>query len=108
VVAPFASDVRIGPVTETDVAEPTRELTDREREILTFERHWWRFGAAKDAAVRHRFGLGVADYYQVLNAVIDHAGALAHDPLLVRRLRRQRIARREQRSARRLGLVTDG
>ena len=104
----LAGDVRIGPVTDLDLPERAPQLTDQEREILTFERHWWRFGAAKDTAVKHRFGLSVTDYYRALNAVIDHAGAIAHDPLLVRRLRRQRRARREQRSARRVGLQTDG
>jgi hypothetical protein len=42
-------------------------------------------------------------YYQVLNALIDRADALAEDPLLVRRLRRLRAERQRVRSARRLG-----
>ena len=28
------------------------ELSPREREILTFEREWWKYADAKDAAVR--------------------------------------------------------
>jgi hypothetical protein len=79
-------------------------LSDRDREILTFEREWWRYAGAKESAVRDRFGLSTAAYYQALNAIIDRADALAHDPLLVRRLRRMRFTRQRQRSARRLGL----
>jgi hypothetical protein len=43
-------------------------------------------------------------YYQVLNALIDREAALAHDPLLVKRLRRLRMSRQRARSARRLGI----
>lgn len=47
-------------------------------------------------------------YYQVLNALIDSPVALAHDPMLVKRLRRQRATRQRARSARRLGLQPQG
>jgi hypothetical protein len=78
-------------------------LPAREREVLAFERQWWRFPGAKEAAIRERFGLSATRYYQVLNSVIDRPEALAADPLLVRRLRRMRSARHRQRSARTLG-----
>ena len=43
-------------------------------------------------------------YYQVLNALIDDPAALAHDPMLIKRLRRMRSSRQRARtSARRLG-----
>ena len=79
------------------------ELSEREREILAFERGWWQHAGAKDAAVHERLGMSTADYYRALNAVIDRPEALAHDPLLVRRLRRMRLTRQRDRSARRLG-----
>jgi hypothetical protein len=79
------------------------ELSPRERDILTFERDWWRYAEAKDAAIRQRLGLTSAEYYQALTAIIDQPGALAHDPLLVRRLRRQRLTRQRQRQQGRLG-----
>ena len=41
-------------------------------------------------------------YYRFLNALLDRPEALAHDPLLVKRLRRLRMARQRQRSMRRL------
>ena len=79
------------------------ELSPRERAILTFEREWWKHAEAKDSAVRARLGLTPEEYYRALTAIIDQPGALAHDPLLVRRLRRQRLARQRQRQARRVG-----
>jgi len=66
------------------------ELTDREREILAFERQWWRFAGAKEQAIRELFGLSATRYYQVLNALIDRPAALTADPMLVKRLRRLR------------------
>ena len=42
-------------------------------------------------------------YYQVLNALVDRPEALAADPMLVKRLRRQRARRQKAKAARRLG-----
>nr|WP_143762298.1 DUF3263 domain-containing protein [Isoptericola variabilis] len=78
------------------------ELSDRDREILAFERQWWKYAGAKEQAVRELFGLSPTRYYQVLNALIDSPAALAHDPMLVKRLRRMRATRQRARSARRL------
>ena len=78
-------------------------LSDRDREILDFERQWWKYAGAKETAVREQFDMSATRYYQVLNALIDRPEALVVDPLLVRRLRRLRAARQRQRSARRLG-----
>jgi hypothetical protein len=79
-------------------------LTRREREILAFERQWWKYAGAKEQAVRDLFDMSATRYYQVLNALIDRPDALAHDPMLVKRLRRLRSARQRARSARRLGI----
>ncbi len=59
---------------------------------------------AKEEAIRRRFGIGPTAYYQLLSRLIDDPAALAHDPMLVKRLQRQRAARRRQRASRRLGL----
>jgi hypothetical protein len=77
------------------------ELSDQDREILAFEREWWRQATAKDAAARERFGLEPTDYYRTLSRLIDRDEAMAHDPLLVRRLRRRRATRRRERASRR-------
>ena len=81
----------------------TPGLSDRDREILEFERQWWKYAGAKEQAVRDKFDMSSTRYYQVLNALIDRPESLAFDPLLVRRLRRLRAARQRARSARRLG-----
>ena len=79
-------------------------LPRRDREILTFERQWWKYAGAKEQAIRELFDMSATRYYQVLNALIDTPAALAADPLLVKRLRRLRATRQRQRSARRLGI----
>ncbi|MEX0426559.1 DUF3263 domain-containing protein [Nocardioides sp. DS6] len=84
-------------------AEGASRLSERDQQILDFERNWWKYAGAKEAAVREKFGMSATRYYQVLNALIDRPEALEEDPLLVRRLRRLRAARQRQRSARRLG-----
>jgi Protein of unknown function (DUF3263) len=78
-------------------------LSERDREILDFERQWWKYAGAKETAIRESFEMSATRYYQVLNALIDRPEALADDPLLVRRLRRMRAERQRVRSARRLG-----
>jgi len=78
-------------------------LSERDREILNFERQWWKYAGAKEQAVREKFDMSSTRYYQVLNNLIDRPEAIAFDPLLVRRLRRLRAARQRARSARRLG-----
>ena len=83
--------------------ETAAGLSQRDREILEFERHWWKYAGAKEQAVRENFDMSSTRYYQVLNALIDRPEALEADPLLVRRLRRLRASRQRQRSARRLG-----
>ena len=77
------------------------ELSEREREILAFERDWWRSTTAKDRGARELFGLEPADYYRTLSGLIDLDEAMEHDPLLVRRLRRLRATRQRERAARR-------
>lgn len=86
-----------------DPPERPADLTSREREMLAFERQWWRRPGAKEAAIRDRFGLAPTRYYQLLNTLVDQPAALAADPLLVRRLRRLRAARGQRRSSRFLG-----
>jgi hypothetical protein len=87
-----------------DRDDPDPGLTGREREILAFERQWFRFAGAKGHAVRELFGLSDTRYYQILNALIDRPEALAYDPMLVKRLRRVRESRQRARSAGRMGM----
>ncbi|GIF11138.1 uncharacterized protein DUF3263 [Actinoplanes teichomyceticus] len=75
----------------------TPGLTERDREILAFEARWWKHAGAKEQAVRDTFGLSSTRYYQLLNALLDNPAALAHDPVLIGRLRRLRSARARTR-----------
>jgi hypothetical protein len=79
------------------------DLDARGRQILDFEREWWRYAGAKEQAVRERFDLSPTRYYQLLNRVIDDEQAVRYDPMLVKRLRRLRASRQRQRAAKRLG-----
>jgi len=83
---------------------PMRELSDRDREIIAFERQWWKYAGAKEQAIRELFDMSATRYYQVLNLLIDSPIALAADPMLIKRLRRLRATRQRARSARRLGV----
>ena len=85
-------------------SSPLRELSDRDREIIAFERQWWKYAGAKEQAIRELFDMSATRYYQVLNALIDSPIALEADPMLIKRLRRLRSTRQRARSARRLGV----
>jgi len=74
-------------------------LTERERALLDFEAAWWRSRSPKADQIRTQFGLSTPRYYQIINALIDRPEALAHDPVLVQRLRRLREQRRAARSS---------
>ena len=76
------------------------DLGDREVAILACERTWWRHAGAKEEAIREEFGMSAARYYQLLGALLDSPAALAHDPMLVKRLQRLRDARVARRVAR--------
>lgn len=89
--------------TRDAVDEHLTTLSERDQQILAFERQWWKYAGAKEQAVRELFDLSATRYYQVLNALLDDPAALAADPMLVKRLRRLRDSRQRARSARRLG-----
>ena len=73
------------------------DLTERERTLLEFEGNWWTLDDAKDELIRARFSCSLDEYYQELNRLLEVPAALAHDPLVVRRLLRLRDRRRRAR-----------
>jgi hypothetical protein len=79
-------------------------LTQRAKEILAFEREWFKTPGSKERVVKERFGVSATRYYQILNSLIDSPEAAEHDPMLVKRLQKMREARKRQRAARRLGV----
>jgi hypothetical protein len=77
-------------------------LDDRARDVLDLERRWVVSGGSKARLIRQRLGMSPTRYHQVLVRAIDSPEALAYDPMLVRRLRRLREARRAARRPRTL------
>jgi hypothetical protein len=75
-------------------------LGDRDRTLLAFESRWAAHTGAKEEAIRGELDLAPARYYQLLNRLIDTEAALAHEPMLVGRLRRIRDETRRSRSSR--------
>lgn len=75
-------------------------LGERDAEILAFEARWGAHGGAKEEAIRSELGLAPARYYQLLGRLIETEAALAHDPMMVARLRRIRDERRAARASR--------
>jgi len=74
-------------------------LSERDMRLLAFERSWWRQPGAKEQAISDLLGLTVIRYYQLLNELIDRPEAFGFDPVLVKRLRRQRARRQRMRTA---------
>jgi Protein of unknown function (DUF3263) len=83
-------------------------LAERDQAVLALERRWWRHAGAKEEAIRRQLGLSPTGYYQLLTRLIDDPAALEADPVLVRRLQRQRAARRRRRTSRTLGAQGPG
>ena len=86
-----------------EATETGTELGGRDIEILDFERSWWKHAGVKEQAIKDHFSMSATKYYQLLNDLLEDPAALAHDPILVKRLRRMRTYRQRQRVARLLG-----
>jgi Protein of unknown function (DUF3263) len=76
--------------------ESTEPLNERELAIIAFEANWFTLDEDRHLAIRARFTCSVEEYNLEVNRVIDHPAAMVADPLVVRRLRRQRERRRRQ------------
>jgi hypothetical protein len=88
---------------EGDMAKstpPSEPLSAADIEIVEFERAWWGSVPNKESAVRERFGLTLARYYQRVYALCEGAAALEYDAVFVRQYRQ---AQHMRQSARRLG-----
>ena len=80
------------------VMNPDSELDERSQQILSMERLWWKYAGAKEQAITKQFSIWPANYYQLLNQLIETDAALAYDPMLVKRLRRLRTTKRRVRT----------
>ena len=79
------------------------ELDQKEKDILDFERSWWKHAGVKEQAIKERFDMSATRYYQLLNELIERPEAMEYDAILVKRLKRLRLYRQRQRVARLLG-----
>jgi hypothetical protein len=85
------------------ISSTASELDELTRGVLELERVGSGRGRSKERAIRERLGITPTRYHQVLAGALERPESLAFDPMLVRRLRRLRDARRRLRSAPRLG-----
>lgn len=69
-------------------------LEEVEQKMLYLETLHWKYAGAKENAIHEHFSLSPIHYYQMLNRLIDTENAMAHNPMLVGRLRGMRTRRR--------------
>ncbi len=74
-----------------------RVISERHQAMLEFERNFWTFDEPKETLIRARFNCSADEYYAELNDLLETPEAMDHDPLVVRRLQRQRLRRRRER-----------
>jgi hypothetical protein len=74
---------------------PTPGLSEQDRDILEFERTHWGAWPNKESAVRERFGLPLARYYQRVYAICQLPEALKYDPVLVRHCTEAALVRQD-------------
>ena len=72
-------------------------IDERQQAMLEFEHNFWTFDEPKESLIRARFQCSADEYYAELNDLLELPAAMDHDPLVVRRLRRQRVRRRRER-----------
>lgn len=74
-------------------------LSPRDIAILDLESRLPVHSARKEEEIEAALDLSAVRYYQLLGRLMDAPEALAHDPLLIRRLRRLRDADRARRAS---------
>ncbi len=72
---------------------PPPALSEHDRDILEFERAYWGAWPNKESAVRERFGLGLARYYQRVYAICQLPEARSYDAVLVRNCQEAALVR---------------
>src|SRR2546427_12474673 len=61
------SDAGVRPEVEDRELVVDDGLDEQERQILAFERQWWKHAGSKEQAIRDLFGVSSTRYYQMLN-----------------------------------------
>lgn len=91
---PIADDV--AEVSDVPCSAIETEMSDLQKQVLELESQEWATPGQKNRFMRRELGLTPTRYYQELNQLLDDSRAEAHNPLLVRRLRRERDRRVER------------
>tara|TARA_B100001250_G_scaffold393838_1_gene397020 strand:+ start:90 stop:347 length:258 start_codon:yes stop_codon:yes gene_type:complete len=73
------------------------DLTERQKSIIEFERTAWQAGISKEKAIRQIFTISPSRYYQIRDELIDLPEAIKFDPMVIRRLQKQRKFRRSKK-----------
>jgi phage major head subunit gpT-like protein len=76
---------------------PQEPLSERDFAVLAVAARTFTGPGPRERAIRERLGMSPTAYFQLLNALLDDPRALAHDPVTVNRLRKERDFRRGQR-----------
>ncbi len=79
---------------------PRQGLSDVEKAILVFEQSWVHRPEVKDEAIRQELAMSPTAYYRSLSTLLDSRAALEFDPMLIKRLQREREQRRRSRDVR--------
>jgi len=73
------------------------DLTERQISIIEFERTAWQTEISKQKAIRKLFTISPSRYYQIRDELIDLPEAMKFDPMVIRRLQKQRRSRRAKK-----------
>ncbi|HJM28654.1 MAG: DUF3263 domain-containing protein [Acidimicrobiales bacterium] len=73
------------------------KLSERQIAIIGFERTAWQSELSKKDAIRQLFAISPSRYYQIRDDLIDSPEAMEYDPMVIRRLQKQRKSRRSKR-----------
>lgn len=81
-------------VSSSEQSDARPDLTEQDMAILDFADRFYRFQGAQHEAIREEFDLSWVQYFQRLNALLDHPQSYLHNPRLVRRLQAIRVRQR--------------
>lgn len=81
------------------MTDPT-PLTPRDEAILALEESWPKHTGRKEEAIRSRFAMPAARYYQLVQGLASNPAAVAAHPQLTARIQRRTRERVAQRASR--------
>ncbi|KIE52328.1 MAG: DUF3263 domain-containing protein [Acidimicrobiaceae bacterium] len=73
------------------------KLTERQIAIIEFERTAWEVEISKEKAIRQTFAISPSRYYKIRDELLDLPESMHYDPLVIKRLQKQRRYRRAKK-----------